>query len=564
MNFAFQKPILVVVFAFLSYEGYAQNLENIDKQEPFKIRGSVNAKMQFYNTDKENPNRDPFVWYLQGSPEVSIYGVVLPFSFRISKQDRDFSQPFNEFGVSPYYKWVQLHLGYRSLTWSNYALAGHSISGAGFELTPGKFRVGFVTGRLLKPIKYIDDPNYTSTQSPAFKRTGSAFIFGYGTEDNYANLVILKAKDDRYSLDTIPEGYDLTPAENLVVSLITKQVIVKKIIFELEVAQSLYTDDTRSAISDSSVSFMAKASSFLMDNRASTSSHNALTTSLGYQSDLVGINVKYQRIEPDFTSMGAYYFLTDISNITLEPSLKLLKKKLSLGGSFGLQYDNLGNDKNLRTKRTITSAKVNYVPVPQFSVGAFFSNYGIAQESGIMSIDTLRESEVAQATSQYGINSSYAVANETWSHNAVLNLSGQKLNDKNSNTSEGTEFSTVIFNLGYYTTYLPWNLNGSVSFMYTNITQDTTTTLVIGPAISLGKTLLENKMSIVLSYSAMANKVDQKTTNTINNIAAQLMYKPHKNHKIALRYYHNINNGKNSLYSSYYENKLDVDYTYTF
>jgi hypothetical protein len=564
MNSIHPKPFILLGFCAFMFNISAQNLEGLKQQTPIKISGSISAKMQFYGTNKDNPNRDPFVWYLQGSPEISLYGINLPFTFRISKQDRDISQPFNEFGVSPYYKWVKLHLGYRSLTWSNYALAGHSIAGAGFELTPGKFRIGFVSGRLLKPVKYIDDPNYTSTQSPAFRRTGSAFIFGYGTETNYANIVVLKAKDDPRSLDTIPGGYDLKPAENLVVSLNTKQVFAKKFTFELEIAQSLYTADTRSAKSDSSVSFMAKASSFLMDNRSSTSSHNALQTSLGYQSDKFGMTVKYQRIEPNFTSMGAYYFLTDISNLTLEPSVKLLKNKLSLGGSFGLQYDNLGNDKNLRTKRTVISVKINYVPVQQFSVGAFYSNYGIAQQSGIMSIDTLRKSEVAQATSQYGLNSSYTAANETWMHNAVLNVSGQKLTDNNSNTSKSTEFSTLIFNLGYYVTYMPWNLNGSVSLMYTNFTQDTVKTSVLGPAISLGKSLLKNKMSIALSYSTMSNRVDRTTTNNISNLNVQLMYKPQKKHKIALRYYHNINDGKNSLYASYYENKFDVDYTYTF
>jgi len=82
------------------------------------------------------------MWYLQGSPVITVYGIVLPFSFRLSEQQRDFRQPFNQFGVSPYYKWAKLHLGYRSHNWSTYALAGHSITGVGLELTPGKFQVG--------------------------------------------------------------------------------------------------------------------------------------------------------------------------------------------------------------------------------------------------------------------------------------------------------------------------------------------------------------------------------------------------------------------------------------
>jgi hypothetical protein len=564
MRFTFHFPLFTGILAFLFNLSNAQDLENIKQQSPFKINGSINAKLQFYNSDRQNPNRDPFVWYLQGSPEISIYGVVLPFSFRISEQDRDFSQPFNQFGVSPYYKWAKAHLGYRSLTWSNFALAGHSFSGAGLELTPGKFRIGFVSGRLLKPVKYINDPDYTSMQTPAFRRSGSAFIFGYGTEKNYANLVILKARDDAKSLDTIPEGYSLTPDENMVISLTTKQVFAKNFVFDLEIAQSLYTKDTRSAITDSSSDFMGKTFSFLMKNHASTTSHNALQTSLGYQADLFALMVKYQRIEPDFTSMGAYYFLTDISNITLEPSVKLLKKKLSIGGSFGTQVDNLGNDKNLRTRRTITSAKMNYSPVSQFSISAFVSNYGLAQQSGIMSIDTLRESEVAQATSQFGLTSTYMLSGDDWSHNIMVSINGQKLNDRNPNTSENSEFSTMILTSGYFANYMPWNMNGSVSYMYTSLKQDTIPTVVSGPVVTLGKSVFKNKMNVAFTYSVMNNKVSQKTTNVISNISAQLMYKPVKNHRFALRFYHNLNSGKDSLYASYYENKLDVDYTFTF
>jgi hypothetical protein len=100
--------------------------------------------------------------------------------------------------------------------------------------------------------------------------------------------------------------------------------------------------------------------------------------------------------------------------------------------------------------------------------------------------------------------------------------------------------------------------------MFTNLTQDTLQTVVAGPAVSIGKSLLKNKMNVSITYSTMTNKVSHKTTNVISNLSMQLMFKPVKSHRFALRYYHNINDGKNSLYSSYYENKLDVDYTYTF
>ena len=164
----------IVVFFLLaaSIPAFSQDLSSLSGQDPFRINGSVTAKLQFYGTDKENPSRSPFMWYLQGNPVITVYGIVLPFSFRVSEQQRDFRQPFNQFGVSPYYKWVKLHLGYRSHNWSTYSLAGHSIAGAGLELTPGKFQVGLATGRLLKPVKYIDNPENIKVQTPAYNDQG--------------------------------------------------------------------------------------------------------------------------------------------------------------------------------------------------------------------------------------------------------------------------------------------------------------------------------------------------------------------------------------------------------
>ena len=555
----------IVFFLFtVNCHSFAQDLSTISVQDPFRINGSVTARLQFYNTDRDNPSRSPFMWYLQGSPVITVYGIVLPFSFRLSEQQRDFRQPFNQFGVSPYYKWAKLHLGYRSHSWSTYALAGHSITGAGLELTPGKFQLGFATGRLLKPVRYLDNSENIRLQTPAYKRTGIALRLGYGTSTNNASLVILRAKDDSTSLGAVPTEYRLTPDENLVVSFQTKQTIAKKFLFEAEVAQSLYTKDIRTALSDSTGDVMTKIFSSLIANHESTTSSNALRASAGYQSDLFSLMLKYQRVEPDFRSMGAYYFATDLSNITIEPSLKLMQKKLTLAGSVGTQVDNLRNDKNLRTRRTITSARVNFVPVPQYNLSAFFSNYGLAQESGLLSIDTLRQSEVAQATSQIGVTQSLNLTGERLAHNLMVNYNYQKLNDRNENTSQYSEFSTNILSANYFITHIPFSINGSAAFLYSHFAQDTVVTVAYGPSAGLGKSFLKNKLNASVYVSFMNNKVQDANTGTTGIYSLQLGYKPFRNHRFALKYNYSKNNRLSTGTNSYYESKVDFDYTYTF
>jgi len=562
-----RKARLNLVLLFLiAVNGFAfsQDLSSLSGQDPFRINGSVTAKLQFYNTDRDNPSRSPFMWYLQGNPVITVYGIVLPFSFRFSEQEMDFRQPFNQFGVSPYYKWAKLHLGYRSHNWSTYALAGHSITGVGLELTPGKFQVGFATGRLLKPVRYIDNPENIRLQTPAYKRTGTALRLGYGSESNNFSLVILKARDDSTSLGTVPSEYSLTPDENLVVSFLTKQTIAKKYLFEVEVAQSLYTKDIRTAVTDSTGGLMTKIFSSLIQNQESTTSSNAVRASAGYQSDLFSLMLRYQRVEPDFRSMGAYYFATDLSNITIEPTLKLMQKKLTLAGSLGTQVDNLKNDKSFRTRRTITSARINFVPVPQYSLSAFYSNYGLAQESGLLSIDTLRQSEVAQATSQIGVTQSLNLTGEKLGHNLMVNYNYQKLNDRNENTSQYSEFSTNILSANYFITYIPYSINGSAAFLYTHFAQDTVVTVAYGPSAGLGKSFLKNKLNASVFLSFINNKVQGEDNGTTGIYSFQLGYKPFRNHRFALKYNYSKNNRLSTGSNSYYESKLDFDYTYTF
>ena len=556
----------LVLFFIIAVNSHAfcQDLSTLSGQDPFRISGSLTAKLQFYNTDRENPSRSPFMWYLQGSPVITVYGIVLPFSFRLSEQQRDFRQPFNQFGVSPYYKWAKLHLGYRSHNWSTYALAGHSITGVGLELTPGKFQVGFATGRLLKPVRYLDNPENIRLQTPAYKRTGTAIRLGYGSATNNASLVILKARDDSTSLGTVPTEYRLTPDENLVVSFQTKQTIAKKFLLEAEVAQSLYTKDIRTAISDSTGGLMSKIFSSLIENHESTNSSNAVRASAGYQSDIFSLMMRYQRVEPDFRSMGAYYFATDLSSITIEPSLKIMQKKLTLAGSVGTQVDNLRNDKNLRTRRTITSARVNFVPVPQYNLSAFFSNYGLAQESGLLSIDTLRQSEVAQATSQIGLTQSLNLTGEKLAHNLMVNYNYQKLNDRNENTSQYSEFSTNILSANYFITYIPFNINGSAAFLYTHFAQDTLVTVAYGPSAGLGKSFLKNKLNVSVYLSLITNIVQDEETGTTGIYSLQVGYKPFRNHRFALKYNYSKNDRLSAGSNSYYESRLDFDYTYTF
>src|SRR5882762_8583109 len=107
----------------------AQQVEQMLHARPVALSGNISLTSIFYKADGI-PNRYlPFNYVIAGSPVLSLYGMQIPVSFVIGRQQSSFSQPFNQFGLSPSYKWVTIHAGYRSLVFSPYTLAGHTFLG---------------------------------------------------------------------------------------------------------------------------------------------------------------------------------------------------------------------------------------------------------------------------------------------------------------------------------------------------------------------------------------------------------------------------------------------------
>jgi Secretion system C-terminal sorting domain len=299
----------------LSVSGsHAQDLEkDFDPKHPVKCQGTLDLRGIGYTADGIKARRSPFSYLFDGNAEVNVYGVALPFAFTISDQQRDIRQPFNQFGISPKYKWVQVHLGYRNVTFSPYTLAGYTMLGVGAELTPGKFRFGFMYGRLSKATA-IDTT--TGTVKPyAFSRKGYAVKMGYGTDDNNVEISYLSAQDDSNSINkNIPDSLrTITPASNAVFGIRSITTFAKKFFIEVDGGASVYTYNMGSQISiskayDDNLNNYVKqaltAGSSIISLNATTQVNFAYTGSIGYKAKLWSIKASYRHIDPEFQSMG--------------------------------------------------------------------------------------------------------------------------------------------------------------------------------------------------------------------------------------------------------------------
>lgn len=555
----------------ISYiSGFSQDIGNLKEQKPFAVKGSLGGTMVFYDVEGRDPNRKPFVWMLTGSPTVSIYGIQFPFSFIISEQQRDFRQPFNKFGVSPYYKWARLHLGYRNLNWSPYSLAGHTIFGAGAELSPGKWQIGILYGRLMRAIEPGDFDLVTSdsyVQTPSYSRKAFTWKAGYGTEKNNAGIIMMKGWDDPESLDTDSVPAYLMPAENFILSFYTHQQILKKIIFDLQLAQSLYTNNLNSPENDTTSYGLLDAFSGLYSSNASSYSSSAVESSLGYRGKQVSLSVKFKRIAPGYRSMGAYFFQNDLQNITLEPAFNFGEQKYNISGSIGFQHDNLDNALPNTTHRTIGSLSFTATPVNFYNLNFSFSNYDLGQSQGSTALDSLYE--ISQTTQNISLSQNLNFSGNKVSHNVMFILNFQNLKDKNDNTASFNSYTSTMLMGNYIFSASGVGLSGSIGYNYTLFSLQTSENKITGPVLSLSKSLFDKKLSLTLSENYFRNEISYTTgaedrISGINRISIRAGFKISKKHRVNFKLFIKDSKAITSNFTPFSERKGDIGYVYTF
>lgn len=421
--------LLLALIYFGHYRLYAQDLSNIAHQQPVTLSGSIQAQGIFYNATGIADRRAPFTYYLSGNPTISIYGLDVPLSFSFSQSDKSFRQPFNQFGISPTYKWVTVHLGYRDISFSPYTLGGHTMLGAGFELNPGKLRVGFMYGRLNRATT-ID----TTTQALvpfSFSRKGYAAKLGYGTERNFFELSYLSAKDDTIKPKGItPQQNYISPARNDVMGYTSRFSFLKHFVFESDGALSLYTNDVNSPISlDNGSSTLLNKLRTTFGLNGTSEYYTAFSAGLGYKSRNYGLKVKYKRVDPDFQTMGAYYFSSDYENWTVNPSVVLNKGKIRFNGSLGFQHDNIKNQKRATNHRVIGSFNGGVDITKSLSIDAVYTNFSDNQKAQtVLFADSLK---IVQTTQTITVMPRYMIISTDLIHIISGTYTRNSLNDYN-------------------------------------------------------------------------------------------------------------------------------------
>ena len=531
--------ILAVYLYSFSPDAFPQNLESIGKPKPFSIAGGVSASQIFYTASGIEPRRNPYSYFLSGNLNLSLYGWSVPLSFSYSNQHVSFQQPFNQYSLHPTYKWITGHLGYTSMSFSPYTVNGHIFLGGGVDVAPeGKWKFSALYGRFLRAVE-PDTTNENATL-PSFKRMGYGFKASYNDGGNFADLILFHAKDDVNSISFVPDSLDILPQENLVISIAAGKTFFDHFILRSEFATSAISRDTRAPETENPHP-LAKTQ-ILYQPRLSSSYYNAFKTSFDFQQDAYSIGIAYERIDPQYRTLGSYYFNNDLQNITLNGAASILQGKMNLAVSAGTQRDNLDNSKISTMRRVVSSVNINYMPSQRLNLSTSYSSFqsytnirsqfvDINQLTPYDNLDTLNFTQLsdnATFTAMYSFGK-----NEKRKQNINFNLTYQNASDKQGDVQQNAGMQFYNFNTAYALSVLPQTMTISVS-LNTTINEGAISSRTIGPTAAINKSFSEKKFRATLSSSYNNTYMEGVHVNAILNCRLNGSTTIQKKHNINL------------------------------
>ncbi|WP_083629362.1 fimbria/pilus outer membrane usher protein [Tenacibaculum agarivorans] len=519
---------ILTVFIFLGTNlGFTQNLDidNILKSTKFKVSGNINANAVYYNSNSRNA-RIPFTYFVQGTLNTSWLTFTMPISYSYSNQGENFNYQlpfkFNRLSLHPKYKWIQAHIGDVTMNFSPYTLSGHQFTGGGVELLPNKpIKFSAMYGRLLKATP--DDGNEQTL--PAYRRIGYGAKIGWEKPNYQFGIIGFYAKDDINSIPLIPEERNIRPKENLVLSINGATTIARKYGIKVEYASTAITQDIRADKSDVSTYNLA---GLLFNNKTSTEFYNALKVAFDANMGGLKVGLGYERIDPNYETLGAYYFNNDFENITLNLATALFNNRLSLDFNVGYQRDNLENQKTQSLGRTVGSVNATYQLTNAIMLSGSYSNFTSFTNQNLNQFDDINDNDLTDEDQEalnyrqlsqnanvslnwalpkkknttQNINLNYALASSANEENGIIRV-GQANNFHN---------GTATYTLGFL--QQAFTIASSLNYNYSDIGRDNSKAW--GASTNFNKLFFRKKLNTSLGIAFNKNENRNVQTQVVN------------------------------------------------
>jgi hypothetical protein len=399
----FTGAVLIYLLLGLPLNGLAQDVERITKATAVQLTGGLRLGTQFYNVTGLGERAAPFQFTASGRMNLQILEEFnIPFSFAIGRQRPNLNFPvYRQFGLSPRYKWLTVHAGYRNMQFSRFTLNNHTFLGGGIELNPGKLRVAAMYGRLRQGRQEVQDDIDLFFGQPLYNRYAWGGRIGWGTAASHFDLIYFRGEDRDLNVTLDPMLSIPDPAENLVVGFEWKQAIGDRFNLYAEAAASGFNRNLNSEEFPVEDYRGAQILDLIFTPKFSTQAGLAVKAGGNYRTNAFNLGFDYERIDPGYESMGTYFLNGDWENVRGSLGFGLMKNRLRVQTSLGVQRNNLYDQRAETNRRLIGSANASLRGKGRWNLSVNYSNFNQDNRPSAVVVlnDTLR---IASTTENIG------------------------------------------------------------------------------------------------------------------------------------------------------------------
>lgn len=419
-----QKPpikLSITGTAGISYEGYGL---------------TTNPSNPLFYSQRKPYNLVRFIF----QPIISYGDFKLPFNFNFSPMLNNFgappsgfgnlpgfpkptftqwiTNPMNNIGINPSYKWIELQLGTQYLKYSDLSTGDIGIFGYGVSLSPGKFRFKYFSGvsqQAYQPYVSINPP---ITFEGVYKRNVTMVQIGLEKEGKYfTGFNLVKGIDNVSSIPNPLTGTPSTPSaqENFIVTFVAKFNTEKGWYGQTEIGTTISSHNVN-ALSPNPL--LNNFKPFISTNLSSFRDH-AAQAGFGKKGKNWDLGISARWLGAGYYSVGYPFAQNDKLEYTINTRFNAWKKKMNVVASIGQRIGNFSIVSS-RTKQLIAKANVFTQFNEHFSINANYNNFGFRTPglSGLKNVGN-----------DLAVNPTYTWSTTSMSNMLSLNYSWSKFDE---------------------------------------------------------------------------------------------------------------------------------------
>lgn len=468
----FQTIVFMVLFSFVA-------LSQSDKKA-VKISGTLGTSYDYYGLST-NPNSPSFYnarrpWNMVRfnlNPLITYGDFKIPININISPTTYGFNgiggywppsiprpkqtfgqwitNPINNIGINPSYKWAELQLGTQYLRYSPLSTGDFGVFGAGVSLKPGNFRFKFFHGIS----QQRQDPIFTPAPGVLgiYKRYQTMAQIGFEKKDSYfAGFNIVRSKDVEDSILPIPainKPPHPDPQEGVVVTFMLNLKNENGWFFNTELGNSYHSRDINNTSAPLVTNGSFKGLVGFIKPRISTAQGFATQTSVGKKSKNFDIGLNGRFFSKGYYTAGYPFLQNDRLDFTIKTRVASNDRKYIFNGDIGQRFTNWSGTRN---RQLIANANMFAQFTEQFSLNGTYNNFGF-QAPAFGSFMGMRN-----VANDLSINPTYIWSNASMSNIVSATYSWSKFDETvlpNPSTTNNTQSVLLL--------YVPVFYNRSIS-----------------------------------------------------------------------------------------------------